>query len=180
MTGGYRLERTGYFVHPTVLAGVSQDMRLFKRRSSAQSLPSRRSTMTTTSSPWRTTPPTAWLLRRGRGMSPTPTDWQSAWTRNSLAQLSDDVGSGHAVRGLQAVRLGLRERPRRPRGLSEEQDRLGATMRCVQTEQRQCLSQCKGLHQQSVPCQTCSSGRARFGAVEIVRTMASNRRGRRP
>ena len=30
VTGGYRLERTGYFVHPTVLAGVSQDMRLFQ------------------------------------------------------------------------------------------------------------------------------------------------------
>lgn len=31
VTGGYRLDRKGYFVHPTVLTGVNRDMRLYQQ-----------------------------------------------------------------------------------------------------------------------------------------------------
>ena len=72
VTGGHRLDRKGYFVHPTVLTNVDPaTCGCSRRRSSAPWSRSCRSTTTTKRSPWPTTrtyglAATAWTKNLGR------------------------------------------------------------------------------------------------------------------
>ena len=78
--GGHRLDRTGYFVHPTVLTGVRSDMRLYQEEISGRSWRSRRSTTTTRLLPWQTTPPMVSRPQLGQEMFRTLTDSPSGST----------------------------------------------------------------------------------------------------
>ena len=109
VTGGYRLDRKGYFVHPTVLTNVASASRLFQEEIFGPVVDDHA------------------VRRRGRGgrhwPTTAPTDWPpppgpidlgrahrspSASSRNGGAELPDAVRPLDALRRIQAVRLGLR------------------------------------------------------------------------
>ena len=124
VTGGHRLDRKGYFVHPTVLTNVTSDMRLYQRGDLR---------------PRRVHHP---VRHRGRGRrdgqrhqlragghrldhqrQPRAPDRQATAGRQRSGQLPVGLRPRSALRRLQAVGLGPGVRPRRPRGLPEEQER---------------------------------------------------------
>ena len=65
VTGGHRLDRKGYFVHPTVLTNVDRGMRLYQQEIFGPVVRSCRSTTKTKPLPWPTTPPTGWRPPHG-------------------------------------------------------------------------------------------------------------------
>ena len=129
VTGGHRLDRKGYFVHPTVLTNVDPaTCGCTSRRSSGRSSPSCRSTTTTKPSRWPTTPPTAGRHRVDQQPQPRPSARQAAAGRHRNDQLPVGLRPRGAVRRLQAVRLGPRVRPGRHRGLPEDEVGLGPAL----------------------------------------------------
>ena len=127
VTGGHRLDRKGYFVHPTVLTNVASTSRLFQEEifgpvvavipfddeDEAVAL-ANDSTYGLAATAWTTQP---W---------PRTPDCQAAQGRNRRAELPDAVRPLHALRRIQAVRLGLRVRQSGSRYVPANENRLGA------------------------------------------------------
>ena len=125
VVGGHRLDRKGWFVHPTVFAQVRPEMRIYQEEifgpvvavtpfdTDDEVIPlANDSTYGLSAAVW-----TARHLPRPLARPP-------ARRRAGHPQLPGRLEPRRALRRLQAVRVGLRERPPRPRRLPQEQDRL--------------------------------------------------------
>ncbi len=129
VTGGHRLDRKGYFVHPTVLTNVNRDMRLYQQEIFGPVV---------TILPFDDDDEAVAMANDTTyGLAAT------AWTNNlsRAHRLAKRLQAGtvtincqlvfdHAVPfgGLQAIRLGSRVRPGRHRGLPEDEVGLGAAL----------------------------------------------------
>ena len=140
VAGGHRLDRKGYFVHPTVVTNVDPDTsRLFQEEifgPVVTILPfddEDEAVALANNSSYGLAPH---VDQRPRPGAP---NCQAAQSRNGGAELSDAIRSLDALRGIQAIRLGIRVRQGRHRDLPANENRLGPD---VGVSRRSNLSAC--------------------------------------
>ena len=132
VTGGHRLDRKGYFVHPTVLTNVDPGMRLYQQEIfgpvvSILPFDDEDEAVAMANDTTYGLAATAWTTNLAA-----PTGSPSG-CRPAASQINCQlvVRPRRAVRRLQAVRLGPRVRQGRPRGLPQAEDGLDPALTSV-------------------------------------------------